>query len=367
LQFELRGDESDTQHGVEAEHQQRSPIPPAAPPEVPDVALDVAVRLIRSVFNTASEPVGDDAEPRTLTSRLESTLELKREAWPIEVIRQFANVLIEVSEGRRKTPPHEVRWLNLLGFCLRPGFSVAGDEARVGQVRKFSLSGPVFPRELQCEVEWLVLLRRVCGGLNASQQHELYRKYLAPLKPSGKKKAARLNPQVEYDSWRLLASLEYLPANLRASLGNELLTKIERDRSDSRWLWPLTRLGARIPLYGPLTCVVPADTVAAWVAALIGQPEISSEMAYAIVQLGRRTDDVSRDIKRELRELAVRKLRAAGIEDSLIQRLEKFVSLERADAARMFGESLPKDLRLVSSANCLLSITALTPDPEKVA
>lgn len=368
LQFELRGDEGQAQLGGESESQQPLPIPPVTSPTIPQEAQDTAVRLIRLVFSMTGDPAADEAHaPETLTNDMESTLGRKRDAWPIDAIRQFADVLIEVADGRKKSPRHEVRWLNLMGFCLRPGFGVAGDQARMSQLRKFSLSGSSFPRELQCEVEWLVLLRRVCGGLAAAQQHELYRKHVAPLWMAGKKRSARMNPQIEFDSWRLLASLEHLPANVRASLGNELLTKIRKDQGDSRWLWPLARLGARVPLYGPLSCVVSADVVASWLATLIEQPDLLSETASAIVQLGRRTGDMSRDIDDNLLKQVIRKLRAAGVEEGIIQHLERVVTPERADAVRMFGESLPKDLHLVSSANCLLSITALTPDPEKVA
>lgn len=363
LQFELRGDEGQTHDGVDAERQQQPPVSPVTS----DEGLDNAVRLIQLVFSNTSAPVEGEDAPETLTNRLESSLGAKREAWPLHMIRRFADVLIEVADGRKRSPRHEVRWLNLMGFCLRPGFGAVGDDARVSLMRKFSLSAPVFPRELQCEVEWLVLLRRVCAGLNASHQHELHRKHLATLKPTGKKKSVRVNPQVEYDTWRLLAGLEYLPANLRASLGGELVAKVRKDPSDRRWLWPLTRFGARIPLYGPLTCVVSAETVAGWLAALMEQSDISSEMAYAIVQLGRRTGDSSRDIDDKLRELAIRKLRTAGVGDDFIQRLEEYVPPERADAVRMFGESLPKDLPLVSSANCLLPVTALASSSGRVA
>ena len=368
LQFELRGQEAQPPDAGEAERQQQLPIPYAGSPRVSDEALEAAIRLIRGVFGSEKELTETDADaPQTLTSRLESTLAIKRDAWPIEIIRRFADVLIDVADGRKKSPPHEVRWLNLTGLALRPGFGVAGDQARVNQVRKFSLSGPAFARELQSEVEWLVLLRRVCGGLNAAQQHELYRKTVAPLKASAKKRSTRMNAQVEYDSWRLLASLEYLPANVRGSLGNDLLAKIRKDSDDSRWLWPLARLGARIPLYGPLNCVVSAETVADWLGTLLEQPEISSETANAIVQLGRLTGDTARDFGEKLRGQAIRKMRASRVGDELIQPLDKFIPPERSDAVRMFGESLPRGLSLVSSANCLLSITALAPNPEQVA
>jgi molecular chaperone DnaK (HSP70) len=367
LQFELRGDQTLAQPG-EAEPQLPMSRPQPAPSAATSPSLDSAAQLIRTVFGKVSEATGKEAvTPGTLVSQMEAGLGMKRDSWPITAIRPFADVLAEVGEGRKKSPAHEVRWLNLLGFCLRPGFGVARDETQTRQVRNLHMSGPAFPGELQSEVEWLVLWRRVAGGVNASQQQELYRRFAPLLGVGGKKTRGRLNRQIEYEGWRLLASLEHLPATLRASLGNELLTKIRRDPTDKSWLWPLARLGARIPLYGPLSCVVAVDTAEEWLQALLELPEFTPEMAYTIVQLVRRTGDPSRDLGDALRETVIARLRAAGMDEESIECVEKFVPPGRSDAARMFGEPLPQGLQFVNSANCLLSITALTPEPEKVA
>ena len=90
------------------------------------------------------------------------------------------------------------------------------------------MAGLKFPRELQCQLfEWLVLWRRVAGGLNANQQNELFHRHKVALGVGGKKLSGRLNTQVEREGWRLLASLEHLPAPIRVSLGKELLIKIK--------------------------------------------------------------------------------------------------------------------------------------------
>ena len=49
-------------------------------------------------------------------------------------------------------------------------FGTAADEWRMTQARKIYMAGLVFAKEVQCQVEWLVLWRRVAGGLNAGQQ-----------------------------------------------------------------------------------------------------------------------------------------------------------------------------------------------------
>jgi hypothetical protein len=77
----------------------------------------------------------------------------KRDSWPILALRRFGDVLIEVAAGRKKYPCHEMGWLNLSSFCLRSGFGVAGDDARVNALRTIALSDLVFVDDLQCSCE----------------------------------------------------------------------------------------------------------------------------------------------------------------------------------------------------------------------
>ncbi len=269
-------------------------------------------------------------------------------------------MLFEVADGRKLSPRHEVRWLNLLGYCLRPGFGDPQDSARITQARRIYSAGLTFPRELQSQVDWLVLWRRIAGGLSAAHQHEL-RNYLGELGIGRKKPGTRLNSQLEHDGWRLLASLEHLSGATRAALGSELLRKLKKEPPDSGWLWSLGRFGARIPLYGSLSCVVSAETASEWIVALLELRELTHETASAILQLGRRVEDRARDIGPDIARSAIAKLKAGGVDDDVLLRpLLEYVAPSRADVVRTFGEPLPKGLDLESTANCLSPVTALT-------
>jgi hypothetical protein len=207
----------------------------------------------------------------------------------------------------------------------------------------------------------LVLLRRIVGSINASEQQALYRKH--PSLPESNKKR-RVNKQLEYEEWRLVASLEHLLAGTRALLGHELVAKIRKEPGDPIWLWSLGRLGARIPLYGPLHSVVSAEIAGEWLKALLHLSTFTEVTGSAIVLMARRTNDRSRDIDNTIREQAVSRLMALGIAEETIQLLSKYVPPERADAVRSFGESLPPGLQVVSASNCLLSLPALqSPGP----
>ncbi|MGC9994901.1 MAG: Hsp70 family protein [Terriglobia bacterium] len=349
LQFELRGNE--------AQPEEAAATPSQAPPPIPTQTVEAAAKLIREVFGSAHEAHGQDArataggtpppQPETIVSKLEATLGHSKDSWPMATIRSLCDVLAEVAGGRAKSRRHEARWLNLFGFCLRPGFGALLDDWRINQARRVYLAGPSFPNDPQCQVEWLVLWRRVAGGLNAGQQRELYQKYGALLGISGKKTSGRLNSQVEHEGWRLLASLEHLPATLRASLGEELLARICKEPAEKAWLWSLGRVGARIPLYGPLNCVVSVETASKWLQALLDLTEFTVETASAVVQLGSLTGDHLRDIDQDLRQKAMARLTATGISDDLSRGLREYVPPAQADAMRIFGESLPEGLRLV--------------------
>ena len=119
-------------------------------------------------------------------------------------------------------------------------------------------------------------------------------------------------------------------------------------------------MGARIPLYGSLNCVVPAERAAAWISSLLEIREAVPETASAIVQLGRRVEDRSRDIDPQVMKSAVAKLKAAALADkNLLRPLLEFAPPVRDDVVRTFGEPLPRGLELESTSNCLSSVAAL--------
>jgi molecular chaperone DnaK (HSP70) len=352
LQFDLRGEESQVEQLVTAKPQ---PAPTGSPAvAASDAALESAVQLIRDVFGGSAE--GDAVTSETLASQMEVALGAKRDSWSISAIRRFSNVLIEVAAGRKKSPRHEVRWLNLSGFCLRPGFGVHGDDARVHSLRKITSNGLAFADDLQCQVELLVLQRRIAGGINASEQQELYRQLIGR---GARKQKGHVNRQLEYERWRLLASLEHLLGSARASLGNEVLAKIRKEPENAIWLWSLGRLGARVPLYGPLHSIVAPEIAGEWLKTLLDLSAFTAAKASAIALIARRTEDRSRDIDEAIREQAISGLAVLGIDEEITQPLSKYVQPERADAVRSFGESIPSGLQIVSSSNCLLSVPAL--------
>lgn len=300
-----------------------------------------AERLIRSVFGTG----GGAPVPDGLTGELENALGHGKAAWPLETIRTLADVLLDTATGRARSAAHEVRWMNLTGFCVRPGFGSALDSWRVSELRKVYLAGLAFPRDVQCQVEWLVLWQRTSAGFSTGQQRELAQRVSGQL-GLGQRRPPRLNAQIEREAWRLLGGLERLDATHRASLGDELLERIRRDARNTAWLWTLGRLGARSPLYGPLNTVVHASVAERWIERLLGLKQLTPDVAAAVLQIGARSGDPARDVSEATTKAATERLRDAGIDDEALEALYVPQVPGRAEAARVFGESLPEGLRL---------------------
>ncbi|HEX8117052.1 MAG TPA: hypothetical protein VF521_07260, partial [Pyrinomonadaceae bacterium] len=345
LQFQLRGAETleeEIVEGDESEAQEEE----APRIVIPDESVGQAERLLRAVFGGTRDALeGETLSPEALPGRLEAALGYRKDSWPTETIRKLCDVLADISNGRRKGRNYEARWLNLFGFCLRPGFGAALDDWRVTRARKVYHEGLSFERDVQCQVEWMILWQRVAGGLNAGQQLEIYERHKSTL-GVGKKVKGRLNRQVEREGLLMLATLEHLPPSLRFELGEEILARVEEEPTNKSFTWALGRLGARVPFYGPLNCVVHAEAAARWAAALLRLPELSSHVFTAVSQLAARTDDPLRDVNDDFRTEAIKQLEAAGANEEALAPLRNYVPRTRAAAVRIFGESLPEGLRL---------------------
>jgi molecular chaperone DnaK (HSP70) len=306
---------------------------------IADEALERASAMIREAFGP-----GAPGPPDALTADLENTLGHGKHAWPLGAIRRLADVLLELEAGRRKSAAHEVRWLNLTGFCVRPGFGSSLDNWRVSELRKVYAAGLAFPREVQNQVEAIVLWQRVSAGFNAGQQRELAQRISGQL-GLGQRKPPRINPQIEREGLRLLASLERLDRAMRTRLGEQLMERIRREPRNTAWLWAIGRVGARTPFYGPLNAVVAASAAEEWMARLLAAKEITADIAAAVAQIAARTGDPARDLDDHRREAAAARLEAAGFPVQAL-RLRTVVPPDRADAGRLFGEALPEGLQL---------------------
>jgi hypothetical protein len=337
LQFELRK-AATVQHAAAGRQ-------PAA--VIAEQALKDALALIPAVFSPgAKSPIA----PEELPAKLEQILGLGKNSWPLAAIRQLADVFLVAADGRKKSSAYEARWLNLGGFCLRPGFGFPGDDFRIELARRVYSAGVQYANQVQCEIDWWIFWGRLAGGLNRNQQNDIYQRLSSFLLPRGGKKQ-RLNSSLFREMWRTAASLELLPIGTKVELGDALVRRVKTGDFRESELWCLSRLGARGLFYGPINQVVPPAAAGRWAEALL--PLDSSGVGDALAAIARRTEDPVRD-------LAPAAIGAVRRKFESLPHAERYLAVldgeeERDDRAlgRIFGEELPSGLVLANSEEAM--------------
>jgi hypothetical protein len=334
-----------TEHRWRLEFRLRDVVSPAASGGEAALVVDPA-RVAEATALLAAAFDGDD-DPVTLSRRLEAALGSGRDGWPLAAIRALWDGLWPLEPARARSPEHEARWLNLIGFLLRPGFGDAGDDLRVNRLWRVLGTDLRHPRALQCRAEWWNLWKRVAGGLTERQQQHLQYQITPVLLGRGKARGPRPGPQELREMWQAIGACERLSTGARAELGTALLVEAEKGRATEQELWALARLGARAPVYGPQNCVVARDTAAEWAERLLRAPWPRPEAyAFTLAQIARATGDRSRDLDVELRERAARRLEAEPGGARAAHLVREEVALEAREEARLLDEALPAGLRL---------------------
>ena len=303
-----------------------------------DESFDSARTLIQSALGPAA-----DQPPETLVQRLEESFALKRADWPPTLLRRIWQELMPLEPARHRNPAHEARWLNLLGYCLRPGFGLPADNWRVAQAWRLSEKKVAHEKNELCRAEWWIFWRRIAAGLTPGQQHALAAPLIAQLRRGGLSERA---PHENAEIWRLLASLESLKPELKIELGNLLISQLDTPAQNRRIaIWALGRFGSRVTIHGNLHAVVPAETAENWASRLLNS-DSEGESAFAIMQMTRLTGDRHRDVTDSTRQKTLAWLAKVSAPAHYAALVEKCGDLAEEEENRAFGESLPKGLRL---------------------
>ncbi|MDW5441597.1 Hsp70 family protein [Polaromonas sp. SM01] len=326
-----------------------------------------AISQIDRIFGTNKQAVS----PKDVTQlrlQLERLLG-DRALWTTPVLRQLYDALWQRGRGRRRSAAHERAWLNLAGFCLRPGFGDVLDEWRVQQLWPQHALGTQHTNDKQVGTEWWTLWRRVAGGLAAPEQLRLLDDFAFNLQINEKGEgkgddeplAAKPVPGSSADMLRLGAALERIPQAYKTEIGSWLLGRVSKAlaskkarseselANDSLSLWALGRIGARQPVHGSTHDVVPAEVAASWVEALLALDWKRLEAAaFAAVQLARVTDDRARDLPLPLREKIMAKLTVVHAPPAWVALVRERVELDEATERRVLGEALPPGLKLMA-------------------
>jgi molecular chaperone DnaK (HSP70) len=351
LEFQLRGAEHDS-----ADDDAEEALPPR---------LDDALQRIDRIFGSRNQQV-DSREVRQLRGSLEHLLG-SRERWETPLLRRLFDALMERAKGRRRSAEHERVWLNLAGWCLRPGFGHPLDEWRIGQLWALFETGAQYHKDSQVRAEWWTLWRRVAGGLSTESQLRLLDDFAFNLQAEPADRAKRpvtLVDGSEDDMLRLGASLERIPAAYKVEIGDWMLQQImaippvpkpdpKTAATYARYLWALARVGARQSLQSSAHEVATIAAAERWLEILMQLDWKRIEPAgFAAAHIARKTGDRSRDIGaglsgEALRQQVLHKLAASGAPASWAAMVREVVELDQASTTRMFGDALPPGLKLL--------------------
>jgi len=302
-----------------------------------------ACKKIHQVFTDES----DKADELNIIARLiEESIDQKKTNWPLSFLRSMADQLIELEHTRAYSPGHEARWLNLTGFCMRPGFGDAFDYERAKKMWKIYLGGLKFEKIIQNRLEWWVFIRRIAAGLGAGQQRQLFQD-MFPLLIKGKNISYKISPQEQIELWMALGNMERLLVKDKVVLGKTLLPMLKPGKKQDNLFWTLSRIGARELLYGSVDRVVPAREVVKWINQVMKKTWRNNDPIDALVaQISRKTGDRTRDMETEDIIRITGWLQKRKAKTSFIRMINEKMIMAAKEKNIQFGEKLPTGLVL---------------------
>ncbi|MDA8138964.1 MAG: hsp70 family protein [Desulfobacteraceae bacterium] len=310
-----------------------------------DRVVEAARQALLAAFGSK-----DQNQLNAVVKNISAAVDLPREQWPLRLLRNLGDLLLANTDFRSQSAAHEARWMNLTGFCLRPGFGDALDAERVKQVWKLQNQGAVHANQPQVQIEWWIMWRRLAGGLTPGQQRQLSQEWSRLLQPK-KGKAIRLPQQHQLELWMAVANLERLYVKDKIQWGRLLLSQLNPNQAKHQLLWSLARIGARELLYGSNDRVVAPQEVVRWIEELLKgkwpQPKMA---AAALAQLARKTGDRTRDVEAGVRSRILEWMAPLDGVGDLRRYLEEVVPIAQREEQDLFGESLPVGLVLHGQA-----------------
>jgi hypothetical protein len=307
-----------------------------------------AAALIVDAFQTQDRSKIQIANSLSAMTKQISTLAgCGKNAWPLSLIRSLSDTLLSCMEARAYSPETESRWLNLTGFCLRPGLGHGFDGERLKKLWKIYKKGPVFSNTTQVKKEWWIMWRRVAAGLTPGQQRQFFQDLALILDPKNPRLTTKLSAQEKLEIWMAMANMERLPVNDKIRLGRKLLEDIHPEKSLPQHIWALSRFGLRDPLYGSVDRVIPPSDVTPWINRLLDLTwKDTGPISVALIRMARKTGDRMRDVDDTVIERILDFMDKHGVPKKSTAPLETVIARTHTDESSAFGEALPSGIVL---------------------
>lgn len=307
---------------------------------------------IKNICDTAFRIFTEDpASLPSIFKKLEAVSEMPRRDWPLYLLREMADVLLQIPPDALKSAEHEARWLNLCGFCLRPGLGDPADEIRLNKVWKIWHSSNFKNfNQTQVSAEWWIFWRRIASGLRAGYQKRIGLDIFQQLCPKGEY-AVRIKKgqQVKAEMWKCLGAFELLSAEQKKTAGDILAARA--GKLEPYEYWVLARIGGRRLFSAPVSHILPPEIAEEWLAKLITvpprDPENMQAMLFAFSRIcavcGDRAFDIHPETLQKIKDFMIRN----NAPSQWVHHLETPDSDSNEETARIFGDSLPLGLKVI--------------------
>ncbi len=316
-----------------------TPDPSSAPEDRPAVDLPknfgTVRHLLERVFDSRQ---GDDPK---LAKKLRKNLEKElgpRAKWSSTVCRALADSLLDLTEGRARSVQHELAWLRVLGWGLRPGVGSPGDVGRIDRVWSLFEAGPAHPDDKAVWTDWWILWRRAAMGLETPRQAALFETVEPWLDPHQHPPSnVRMGGQREMV--RMVAVLERIAPEDKVRTGSWML---QRQKKLGSW-WALGRLGARRPAAGE---PIDPESAARWLDVLLDLDWAQADgAAFAAALIAQRRDD-DRDVDETRRQAVLKRLARENASPHWVVIVQQVAELGSTSDRQLYGEALPIGLSI---------------------
>ncbi|MFT4574851.1 MAG: molecular chaperone DnaK (HSP70) [Marinomonas primoryensis] len=272
----------------------------------------------------------------------------KRDDWNLATSRRLVDKLLSLKSGRLKSAQHERQWLQLIGYCLRPGYGVADDLLRVQQVINTTKAGTQFDSAPVWGQYW-TLYRRIAGGMSIDQQHVLFKQFSQYYSPTGQRsrdKMKALTTKSSDDLIRLVGALEGLSSEDKVTTIGWLLKRLQKSTEPDTACWTIGRIASRHLLSGKQEQRIAEDTLFPILEVVLKEDWKKRKQAgLAAVLMSQVSVDESEKLKGYRKKIA-NKLKKDKCPTQWIERLESQIEINSDELNALIGESLPIGLRL---------------------
>jgi len=301
-----------------------------------------AANFINAVFGR-SKVDGRELPPKALLPKLEESFGNEKREWSPLLLRSIWSSLERGITRRDRSREHELTWLALAGYCLRPGLGVELDSERIERLWRIFNLGLAYPAEKSVQAQWALMWRRVSLGLDDQKQQRLFNS----LKPKRQDEIAKLIQEPE--RLRLLAALERVTPQDKLILAEALIAFALKNKRgfDPLISWCVSRLVSRYPLSGAVDKLIPAADLEKIVEKLI-QLDLRQEQFRRLPDLLLALARVAKEERLSVSSETRARVRAilGRISETLAIKLDSTEAPSSLELQEVLGDELPPGLRL---------------------